>query len=40
MIVSHTEKKSTEVQISRIPMQDEYTDVFPNEIPELPPAGI
>ena len=28
---------STEEQISKIPVVDEYADIFPYEIPELPP---
>jgi len=38
MIVAQTEKKSTAEKISMIPVVDEYVDVFPNEIPELPPS--
>jgi len=38
MIVAHSEKISTEEQINRITMVEEYADVFPNEIPELPPS--
>ena len=38
MIVAHGEKKSSEEQIRSIPVVDEYADVFPNEIPELPPS--
>jgi len=40
MIVAHTKKVSTEEQISRIPVVDEYTDIFPDEIPSFHPAGI
>jgi len=36
MVVAHTEKKSTEEHIRRIPVVDEYADVFRDEIPELP----
>jgi len=38
MIVAQTEKKSTEEQIPMIPVVDEHADVFPDEIPELPPS--
>ena len=38
MIVAHTEKNSTVEKISMIPVVEEYTDVFPDEIPELPPS--
>jgi len=38
VVVAHTEKKSTEEQIRSIPVVDEYVDVFPNEISELPPS--
>ena len=38
VIVAQEKKRSTEEQISRVPVLDEYTDVFPNEIPELPPS--
>jgi len=38
MIVAQMEKKSTAEKISLIPVVDEYADVFPNEIPELPPS--
>jgi len=36
MIVAQIEKMSTAEQISMIPVVDEYTNVFPDEIPELP----
>jgi len=36
MIVVQMEKKSTTKKISIIPVVDEYTYVFPDEIPELP----
>ena len=39
MIVAQEKKMSTKEQISTIPVVDEYVDVFPDEIPELPPAG-
>jgi len=29
---------STKEQISKIPVMDEYADVFSDEIPELPPS--
>jgi len=38
MIVAHTEKNSTTKKISVIPVVEEYADVFPDEIPELPPS--
>jgi len=38
MIVAQGEKKSTVEQIRSIPIVDEYVDVFPDEIPELPPS--
>ena len=38
MIVAHAEKLSTAEKISRIPVLEEYANVFPNEIPELPPS--
>jgi len=38
MIVAHTEKMSAAERISRIPVVEEYADVFPNEIPKLPPS--
>jgi len=38
MIVAQTEKKSTTEKISLIPVVDEYVDVFPDEIPKLPPS--
>ena len=38
MIVAQTEKKSTVEKISLIPMVDEYANVFPDKIPELPPS--
>jgi len=38
MIVAHAEKMSTTEKISRIPVVVEYADVFPDEIPELPPS--
>jgi len=38
MIVAQAEKMNTAEKISRIPVVDEYTDVFPDEIPELPPS--
>jgi len=38
MIVAHTEKNSTTENISVIPVVEEYADVFPDEIPYLPPS--
>jgi len=38
MIVANAEKMSTVEKISRIPVVDEYADVFPDEILELPPS--
>jgi len=38
VIVAQEKKMSTEEQISKIPVVDEYVDVFPDEIPELPPS--
>jgi len=38
MIVAHAERMSTAEKISRIPVVDEYADVLPDEIPELPPS--
>jgi len=38
MIVAHAEKNSTAEKISVIPIVEEYADVFPDEIPELPPS--
>ena len=38
MIVAHAKKNSTAEKISVIPVVEEYADVFPNEIPELPPS--
>jgi len=38
MIVAHAEKNSTAEKISVIPIVEEYVDVFPDEIPELPPS--
>ena len=38
MIVAQTEKKSIVEKISLILVVDEYVDVFPDEIPELPPS--
>ena len=38
MIVAQGEKKSTVEQIRSILVVDEYVDVFPYEIPELPPS--
>jgi len=37
-VIVAQEKMSTEEQISKIPVVDEYADVFPDEIPELPPS--
>jgi len=38
MIVAHAEKLSTVERISKIPVVEEYADVFPDEILELPPS--
>ena len=38
MIVAHVEKNSTVEKISVIPIVEEYADVFPKEIPKLPPS--
>jgi len=38
MIVAHGEKKSSKEQIKSMLVVDEYADVFPDEIPELPPS--
>ena len=38
MIVAHAEKLSTVERISRIHVVEEYADVFPDEILELPPS--
>jgi len=38
MIVAHAEKNSTAEKISMIPVVEEYADVFPDEILELPPS--
>ena len=38
MIVAQTKKKSTTEKISLIPVVDEYADVFPDKILELPPS--
>jgi len=38
MIVAHAKKNSTAEKISVIPAVEEYADVFPDEIPELPPS--
>ena len=38
MIVAHAEKNNTAEKISVIPIVEEYADVFPDEIPELPPS--
>ncbi|XP_027905716.1 uncharacterized protein LOC114165258 [Vigna unguiculata] len=38
VLVAQEKKRSTEEQISRISVVDEYADVFPDEIPELPPS--
>ena len=37
-MVAHTEKKSTVDKISLILVVDEYANVFPDEIPDLPPS--
>jgi len=38
MIVAQAEKRSITKQIKSIPVVDEYADVFPDEILELPPS--
>jgi len=38
MIVAQAEKLSTAEKISRILVVEEYANVFPDEIPELPPS--
>jgi len=38
LISAHIEKNSTAENISVIPVVEEYADVFPDEIPELPPS--
>ncbi|XP_027911490.1 uncharacterized protein LOC114170203 [Vigna unguiculata] len=38
VIVAQGEKKSTTKQIRSIPVVDEYADVFPDKIQELPPS--
>jgi len=38
MIVAQTKKKSIAEQIVLISVVEEYADVFPDEIPELPPS--
>ena len=38
MIVAHTEKNNTAEKINMIPVVEEYADVFPSKIPELPPS--
>jgi len=38
MIVAHAEKMSTTEKISRIPIVDDFVDVFLDKIPELPPS--
>ncbi|XP_027932709.1 uncharacterized protein LOC114188310 [Vigna unguiculata] len=38
MIMAHVEKNSTAEKISVIPIVEEYVDVFPDEISELPPS--
>jgi len=38
MIVAHAKKMSTAEKISRIPVVEEYANVFSDEIPELPPS--
>ena len=38
MIVAQGEKNSTTEHIRSIPKVDEYANVFPDEIPELPPS--
>jgi len=38
MIVAHAEKMSTAEKINRVPVVDEYANVFSDEIPELPPS--
>jgi len=38
MIVAHAEKNNTTEKISVILVVEKYVDVFPDEIPELPPS--
>ncbi|XP_027911549.1 uncharacterized protein LOC114170263 [Vigna unguiculata] len=38
MVVAHVEKNNIAEKISVILVVEEYADVFPNEIPELPPS--
>jgi len=38
MIVAHSEKNSIAEKINVIPVVEEYANVFPDEIPELPPS--
>jgi len=38
MIVAHGQKKNSEEHIRSIPVVDEYADIFPDEIPKLPPS--
>jgi len=38
MVVAYVEKNNTAEKISVIPIVEEYADVFPDEIPELPPS--
>jgi len=40
VIVAHVEKNSTAEKISVILVVEEYADVFPDEIPELPRVGM
>jgi len=37
-VVAQAEKRSTTEQIRSILVVDEYADVFPDEVPELPPS--
>jgi len=38
MIVAYTKKNNTAEKIGVIPVVEEYADVFPDEIPKLPPS--
>jgi len=38
MIVAQTKKKNIVEKINMIPVVEEYADMFPDEIPELPPS--
>ena len=38
MVMAKPEKKSTVEMIQSIPVASEYADVFPDEVPRLPPS--